>query len=83
MDAGQGVRRGCHRGGQHHPGRAGQRGFDRSLRALVLSRLVGQRLGMLAATPAQEDLQTLRELVEAANSPPAAAAWSSPGGGSP
>jgi NADPH:quinone reductase-like Zn-dependent oxidoreductase len=40
-------------------------GFDRQLRALVLSRLVGQRLRMLSSNPRQEDLQTLRELIEA------------------
>jgi NADPH:quinone reductase-like Zn-dependent oxidoreductase len=40
-------------------------GFDRSLRAPLLSRLVGQRLRMLASKPRQEDLQTLRELLEA------------------
>jgi NADPH:quinone reductase-like Zn-dependent oxidoreductase len=40
-------------------------GFDRNLRAVVLSRLVGQRLRMLASKPRQEDLQTLRELLEA------------------
>jgi NADPH:quinone reductase-like Zn-dependent oxidoreductase len=40
-------------------------GFDRQLRALMLSRLVGQRLRMLSSTPRQEDLQTLRELLEA------------------
>jgi NADPH:quinone reductase-like Zn-dependent oxidoreductase len=40
-------------------------GFDRQLRALTLSRLVGQRLRMLSSTPRQEDLQTLRELIEA------------------
>jgi NADPH:quinone reductase-like Zn-dependent oxidoreductase len=40
-------------------------GFDRSLRAPVLSRFVGQRLRMLASKPRQEDLQTLRELIEA------------------
>jgi NADPH:quinone reductase-like Zn-dependent oxidoreductase len=40
-------------------------GFDRQLRALALSRLVGQRLRMLSSTPRQEDLQTLRELVQA------------------
>jgi NADPH:quinone reductase-like Zn-dependent oxidoreductase len=38
-------------------------GFDRSLRAPVLSRFVGQRLRMLASKPGQEDLQTLRELI--------------------
>jgi NADPH:quinone reductase-like Zn-dependent oxidoreductase len=40
-------------------------GFDRSLRAPVLARLVGQRLRMLASKPGQQDLQTLRELLEA------------------
>jgi NADPH:quinone reductase-like Zn-dependent oxidoreductase len=40
-------------------------GFDRNLRAVVLSRLVGQRLRMLASKPRQEDLQVLRELLEA------------------
>jgi NADPH:quinone reductase-like Zn-dependent oxidoreductase len=40
-------------------------GFDRNLRAVALSRLVGQRLRMLSSKPRQEDLQALRELVEA------------------
>jgi NADPH:quinone reductase-like Zn-dependent oxidoreductase len=40
-------------------------GFDRSLRAPLLSRFVGQRLRMLASKPRQDDLQTLRELSEA------------------
>jgi NADPH:quinone reductase-like Zn-dependent oxidoreductase len=40
-------------------------GFDRNLRAVVLSRLVGQRLRMLSSTPRQADLQVLRELLEA------------------
>ena len=40
-------------------------GFDRNLRAMVLSRFVGQRLRMLSSTPRPGDLQTLRELVEA------------------
>jgi NADPH:quinone reductase-like Zn-dependent oxidoreductase len=40
-------------------------GFDRNLRAVALSRLVGQRLRMLTSTPRQDDLQTLRELIEA------------------
>jgi NADPH:quinone reductase-like Zn-dependent oxidoreductase len=31
----------------------------------VLSRFEGQRLRMLASKPRQEDLQTLRELIEA------------------
>ena len=33
-------------------------GFDRNLRAVALSRLVGQRLAMLNSKPRQEDLQT-------------------------
>jgi NADPH:quinone reductase-like Zn-dependent oxidoreductase len=40
-------------------------GFDRNLRALVLSRFVGQRLRMLSSKPRQDDLQVLRELIEA------------------
>jgi NADPH:quinone reductase-like Zn-dependent oxidoreductase len=40
-------------------------GFDRNLRAPVLSRFVGQRLRMLASKPRPGDLQTLRELLEA------------------
>jgi NADPH:quinone reductase-like Zn-dependent oxidoreductase len=40
-------------------------GFDRNLRAMALSRLVGRRLRMLSSKPNQEDLQTLRELAEA------------------
>ena len=40
-------------------------GFDRSLRAPVLSRFVGQRLRMLASKPQQDALQTLGELIEA------------------
>jgi NADPH:quinone reductase-like Zn-dependent oxidoreductase len=40
-------------------------GFDRQLRAVMLSRFVGQRLRMLASKPRQEDLQTLQELIEA------------------
>jgi NADPH:quinone reductase-like Zn-dependent oxidoreductase len=40
-------------------------GFDRNLRAPLLSRLVGQRLRMLASKPRQADLQVLRELIEA------------------
>ena len=39
-------------------------GFDRNLRAVALSRLVGQRLRMLSSPPRQDDLQTLRELIE-------------------
>jgi NADPH:quinone reductase-like Zn-dependent oxidoreductase len=40
-------------------------GFDRNLRAVALSRLVGQRLRMLSSKPRQDDLQSLRELLEA------------------
>jgi NADPH:quinone reductase-like Zn-dependent oxidoreductase len=40
-------------------------GFDRNLRALVLSGLVSQRLRMLSSKPRQDDLQVLRELLEA------------------
>jgi NADPH:quinone reductase-like Zn-dependent oxidoreductase len=40
-------------------------GFDRNLRAVALSRLVGQRLRMLSSKPGQADLQVLRELIEA------------------
>jgi NADPH:quinone reductase-like Zn-dependent oxidoreductase len=40
-------------------------GFDRQLRAVALSRLVGQRLRMLSSTPRLDDLHTLRELLEA------------------
>jgi NADPH:quinone reductase-like Zn-dependent oxidoreductase len=40
-------------------------GFDRNLRALVLSGFVSQRLRMLSSKPRQDDLQVLRELLEA------------------
>jgi NADPH:quinone reductase-like Zn-dependent oxidoreductase len=40
-------------------------GFDRNLRAVALSRLVGQRLRMLSSKPGQADLQVLGELLEA------------------
>jgi NADPH:quinone reductase-like Zn-dependent oxidoreductase len=40
-------------------------GFDRNLRAVALSRLVGQRLRMLSSKPGQADLQVLGELIEA------------------
>jgi len=40
-------------------------GADRMLRALVLSPFVGQKLRGLLATERQEDLQSLRELIEA------------------
>jgi NADPH:quinone reductase-like Zn-dependent oxidoreductase len=46
-------------------------GFDRNLRAVVLSRLVGQRLRMLSSKPRQEDLEVLRELIEAGKLTPA------------
>jgi NADPH:quinone reductase-like Zn-dependent oxidoreductase len=46
-------------------------GFDRNLRAVALSPFVGQRLGMLSSKPRQEDLQTLRELLEAGKVTPA------------
>ena len=40
-------------------------GFDRQLRAVALSRLVGQRLRMLSSRPRRDDLATLGELIEA------------------
>jgi NADPH:quinone reductase-like Zn-dependent oxidoreductase len=40
-------------------------GFDRNLRAVALSRLVRQRLRMLSSKPRPEDLEVLRELLEA------------------
>jgi NADPH:quinone reductase-like Zn-dependent oxidoreductase len=40
-------------------------GFDRQLRAVALSRVVGQRLRMLSSTPRRDDLETLRQLIEA------------------
>jgi NADPH:quinone reductase-like Zn-dependent oxidoreductase len=40
-------------------------GFDRNLRAVAVSRLVGQRLRMLSSKPGQADLQVLRDLLEA------------------
>jgi NADPH:quinone reductase-like Zn-dependent oxidoreductase len=40
-------------------------GFLRNLRAPLVSRFVGQRLRMLASKENQEDLQTLRELIDA------------------
>ncbi len=40
-------------------------GFDRQLRAVALSRFVGQRLRMLSSKPRHQDLQVLRELIEA------------------
>jgi len=49
-------------------------GFDRNLRAVALSPFVGQRLGMLSSKSRQEDLQTLRELLEAGKVTPAVSA---------
>jgi NADPH:quinone reductase-like Zn-dependent oxidoreductase len=46
-------------------------GFDRNLRAVALSPFVSQRLRMLSSKPRQEDLQTLRELLEAGKVTPA------------
>jgi NADPH:quinone reductase-like Zn-dependent oxidoreductase len=46
-------------------------GFDRNLRAVALSRLVGQRLRMLSSKPRQADLQVLREFLEAGKLTPA------------
>jgi NADPH:quinone reductase-like Zn-dependent oxidoreductase len=40
-------------------------GFDRNLRAVALSRLLGQRLRMLSSKPRQQDLESLREFLEA------------------
>ena len=40
-------------------------GFDRNLRAVALSRFVGQRLRMLSSTPRHDDLEALGELLEA------------------
>jgi NADPH:quinone reductase-like Zn-dependent oxidoreductase len=49
-------------------------GFDRNLRAVALSPFVGQRLGMLSSKTRQDDLQTLRELLEAGKVTPAVSA---------
>jgi NADPH:quinone reductase-like Zn-dependent oxidoreductase len=46
-------------------------GFDRNLRAVALSRFVGQRLRMLSSEPRPEDLQVLWELLEAGKVTPA------------
>jgi NADPH:quinone reductase-like Zn-dependent oxidoreductase len=40
-------------------------GFDRQLRALAVSRFIGQKLRMLGSKPRPDDLQTLRELADA------------------
>jgi NADPH:quinone reductase-like Zn-dependent oxidoreductase len=46
-------------------------GFDRNLRAAVLSPLVSQKLTMLASTENAADLAAVRELVEAGKLRPA------------
>jgi NADPH:quinone reductase-like Zn-dependent oxidoreductase len=46
-------------------------GFDRSLRAVLLSPLVGQKLGMLASTENSEDLTALAALIESGQITPA------------
>ena len=51
-------------------------GFDRNLRALALSGFVSQRLRMLSSKPRQDDLQVLRELLEAGRlTPPVGRAY--------
>jgi NADPH:quinone reductase-like Zn-dependent oxidoreductase len=51
-------------------------GFDRNLRALALSGFVSQRLRMLSSKPRQDDLQVLRELLEAGSlTPPVGRAY--------
>jgi NADPH:quinone reductase-like Zn-dependent oxidoreductase len=46
-------------------------GFDRSLRAVLLSPLVSQKLGMLASRENAEDLVVLQELIESGKITPA------------
>jgi NADPH:quinone reductase-like Zn-dependent oxidoreductase len=46
-------------------------GFDRSLRAVVLSLFVRQTLGMLASSENSEDLSVLRDLIESGQITPA------------
>jgi NADPH:quinone reductase-like Zn-dependent oxidoreductase len=46
-------------------------GFDRSLRAVLLSPLVSQTLGMLASTENAEDLRVLQDLIESGHVTPA------------
>ena len=54
-------------------------GFDRNLRALALSVFVSQRLRMLSSKPRQDDLQVLRELLEAGRlTPPVGRAYPLP-----
>jgi NADPH:quinone reductase-like Zn-dependent oxidoreductase len=50
--------------GSERPGRW-LGGFDRNLRAVLLSRFVSQRLRMLSSKPRPRDLQTLRGLIAA------------------
>ena len=46
-------------------------GFDRSLRAVLLSPLVSQKLGMLASRENADDLVVLQELIESGQVTPA------------
>lgn len=46
-------------------------GFDRSLRAVLLSAFVSQKLSMLASTESSEDLEALGELIESGHVTPA------------
>ena len=46
-------------------------GFDRSLRAVLLSPFVSQTLGMLTSSENSEDLRVVRELVESGKVTPA------------
>jgi NADPH:quinone reductase-like Zn-dependent oxidoreductase len=46
-------------------------GFDRQLRAALLSPLVSQKLGMLTASENSEDLMALRDLIESGQIAPA------------
>ena len=46
-------------------------GFDRSLRAVLLSLFVSQKLGMLASTENAKDLNVLRDLIETGQVTPA------------
>jgi NADPH:quinone reductase-like Zn-dependent oxidoreductase len=46
-------------------------GYDRSLRAALVSPLVSQKLGMLSSTESAEDLRVLRDLMESGQITPA------------
>jgi NADPH:quinone reductase-like Zn-dependent oxidoreductase len=46
-------------------------GYDRSVRAVLLSPFVSQKLGMLASTENSDDLEALRELIESGRVAPA------------